>query len=403
MLDHTPLRAGPALAAALALAVSAGCNYSFGNPAESLQAGEVAGRAVADSKGVAGASVSLRGSALDQPTRPNGRFGVLPLPAGRHTLVLRSGTSRAALREVVVGYGGDGQAEGVTLGSVALPAASALSGTVTSLGSASTQGVAVDGATGIAVSVSGASYRIDGLPIGSHRVVVATHEVLGPTWLAGPAEIEITEAEAGLDKVVAPLPLRSATSSTGSLLFRVSSTVSGLAAADAPVRVWDADGTPLTVPAPDSNGDRELTLAEGVYYVEVRAPASYTDVPAPARRTAIVLADELADLGAFTLADDATIAAARLSCHADADCAPGACTAGVCTGYTPPEAAPATAPLCADLSACWGPGGDCTVPGENVAGSCVANPADGTWGFCIPCGTACTPDGLATLSAAACP
>ncbi len=389
-----PLR-NEALAAALALLAGAGCTRSFGNPAEELQAGEVAGRALLPGGGpVAGAAVSVRGSALDQATRPTGRFSILPLPRGHHVVVIRQGRDRALLREVEVGYGSGGQLEGIYLGDLTLPRAAALSGGLSSPGGTPTEGVIVDEATGTSVNVSGLLFRLDGLPVGAHRLVAATRDLLGNTWLAGPTAITITEAEAGTEKIVAPMAMRVATSALGQLHFRVSSLVSGLASQDVPVTLTDGGGAGVTVPAPDSNGDRDLTVPEGIYHLQVGDPTS--PIPAPPRRTAVVYGGDVSDLGAFVVASQDTIAAAQLSCHAAADCgpAPASCVSGVCTGYSSPAVASATTPICTDLMVCWMEG-SCGVPGDE--GPCTDIATDGT-GVCLPCHTGCTLDGLATVS-----
>lgn len=384
-----------ALAAAVALLAGAGCTRSFDNPAQDLRAGEVAGRALApDGAAVAGASVSVRGSALDQATRPTGRFSLLPLPRGRHTILLRQGQERAALREVDVEYGSGGQLEGISLGDLRLPRAAALSGVLSTLDGASGSGVIVDEVTGISASVGSLAFRLDGLPTGAHRLVAATRDDLGNTWVAGPTAITITEAEAGTEKIVVPMPLRAATPATGQLSFRVSSLVAGLAPQDVPVSLKDGAGTAMAVPAPDSNGDRDLTVPEGVYYLQVGDPAS-TALPAPPRRTAVVFGDGPSDLGTFIVASQDTLDAARLACHADADCGPppAGCIAGVCAGYSSPAVAPATMPLCADVVHCW-IAGDCGMNGD--AGPCTVISADGT-GVCLACHTGCTLDGLAAV------
>lgn len=383
-----------ALAAALTLA-AAGCTRSFDNPAEGLQAGEVSGRALQPGGApIAGASVSLRGSALDQATRPTGRFSLLPLPRGHHVVLLRQGQERALLREVEVGYGSGGQLEGVWLGDLQLPRAAALSGTLTSGAGGGNDGVIVDEATGVAVSASSLAFRFDGLPVGAHRLAAVTTDGLGNYWLAGPTAIAITPAEAGTEKVVAPMPLRAATPATGQLAFRVSSIVSGLASGDVPVALKNAAGATVTVPAADSNGDRDFTVPEGLYYLQVGDPAS-TSVPAPPRRTAVVVAGELADLGTFVVANQDTIDAAQLACRTDADCGPGpaSCAAGVCAGYSVPAFSPATLPLCADLVHCWMVG-DCGMPGDT--GPCTTISTDGT-GACLPCHTGCTLDGVTSI------
>jgi hypothetical protein len=405
----TPLRPPrfPVLLAATALAATA-CRFSFDNPADGLSVGEVGGKAAVPGPGSsAGVAVSVQGSVLDQASRPSGRFGILPLPRGRHVVLLRQGLARAAQREASLGYGADGKVEGRWLGELDLPRAVALTGVLTRpIGTESATGVVVDEVTGLAVSTDGA-FQLEGLAVGNHRILAATRdEVSGDTWIGGPVLITVAPQEEGTAKTLAGIPLRAATADTGHLYFRVAPMADGLDPALATVHVTDAAGAPVAVPAADSNGDRDVTLPEGAYFVEVGPPSAFAGaVPAPERRVAVVVADDAFDLGTFYLADDATIEAAARSCHADADCAPGSCTAGICSGgYTPPAVAPATAPLCDDLGSCGPAPGPCDWPGQLAgpgAGSCVQNPVT-TFGVCVPCSTSCTLDGVAVLTASAC-
>jgi hypothetical protein len=393
------------LAAALALAAGAGCKYSFDNQAERLLAGQVVGRATAEGAALGGAAVSLRGSAFEQVTRQSGRLDLHPVSRGSHALLVRQGLERALLRQVDVGYGSDGQLEGVTLGDVEVPRAVTLSGALTTLGSDSLSGVLVDQATGLYALTSGGGFRLEGLPIGVHRLLAGTRDgATGALWVAGPVVVTVTEAEQGTEKVVIPMTVRGASSAGGQLHFRVSSLVSGLDATAAVVRVTDAGGATVAVPAPDSNGDRDLALPEGLYFVEVRPPPAFAaTVTAPRRAAAVVVEGDEFDLGSFVLISDADVAAAQLSCERDADCAPGGtCGGGLCAGYSPPAAAPAGVPICSALPWCPTLGGPCDLPGAIAPATCLQDPTT-SYGVCVPCSSACTPDGTALLSAPACP
>jgi hypothetical protein len=385
--------------AAAAMALGGGCNYSFRNPAEKLAAGEVSGRAVAPGSGpISGASVSLRGSAFDQSTRPTGRFSLLPLPAGRHTILVRQGLDRAEIREVEVGYGSGGQTEGVNLGDLELPRAASVSGTLIAVGSSSGEGVIVDETTGMSAAVLDFQFRMGGLPVGSHRLSVATHSLTG-NWAGGPVAITITDAEAGSDKVLAPISLEAAVG-TGHLRLRTVSLVEGMDAQDVPVSVTNVDGVDQGDGAPDSNGDRDWEIAAGAYHVQVGTPGSSTEAAPPAR-AAVVLQGNVADLGSFYVIPVDTIAAAQLWCHQDADCASGPCSGGYCAA-APDPVPPATAPVCSDAApwTCVTLDADCDVPGDVTPGWCVENPVAGpTHPSCLPCNTLCTPDGVKTISA----
>jgi hypothetical protein len=393
-------------AATLSLAA---CHYSYGNLAQSLGAGEVAGLARSDGASAAGVSVSVKGSAFDQATRPTGRFALQPLAAGPYTVLLRSGRDRALLRQVPVPYGDDGRPEGVWLGALELPRAVNLGGTVAAPGDEATEGVAVDETTGLAVALSG-SFLFEGFPVGAHRIFVATRDATGAQWVGGPTVITITEAEGGTAKEMTPFALHASASSTGLLTFAVVSSVEGLPAADAQVALFQADGTQLPLPAPDSTGRYTAELVQGIYFVQVRPPPAFAaTVDPPARLTAVVVTEEVFDAGTLHLVEGAARDAAQQSCVADADCGPaGACAAQVCTGYAPPTVAPATVPFCSGLTACAGfYGTACSISGwqdGTLAGTCAVYPGDPfTFGACLPCGAACTTDGVTVLSTPACP
>ena len=127
---RTPL----ATLAAVALLLGA-CSYEFSNPAEKLDAGEVTGRIVADLSGngqlsgVGGVTVALKNSTNFQTSRDNGRFFMLGLVPGRHTLLFSKGTIWALQRDVELAFGSDGQIEGIVLGDLRLRYAVALGGT----------------------------------------------------------------------------------------------------------------------------------------------------------------------------------------------------------------------------------------------------------------------------------
>jgi hypothetical protein len=401
--SRPPRIASRALPAALLALALAACNYSFKNPAEKLAAGQVSGRATAGGAAAAGVSITLRGSAFDQASRATGRFSYLPLPAGTHHLLLRQGQKRALQLQVDLGYGSDGKPEGLALGDRELPLTSALSVTLLYASGAADSGLVVDEATGLSV-MGFASFDLEGVPVGAHRILAATRdETTGDVWVAGPAPVTIALSEQGTVKTLAPLPLRAATADTGQLHFRVASLVDGLAASEAPVTVVSATGAAVTVPAADSNGDRDVAVAEGAYFVEVDPPPAFAGtVPAPARRAAVVLGGDEFDLGTFYLAGYGTIAAAQLACTGDADCAPGGtCSGGTCTGYSPPAVVSPALPYCNDLPYCGTPGASCDAPGGMVPASCQTDPTT-TWGVCIPCSSACTPDGTTVVASPAC-
>jgi hypothetical protein len=401
ILDHPPLAA---LLAAGALA-TAGCNYSFHNPTDALAAGEVSGRATSlGSASPSTASVAVKGSLHEQPLRPSGRFGLLPLPRGPQTVLLRQGVARAAQRELTMGFGSDGQLEGLWLGDVALPRAVALAGTLFGpTATEETDGLVVDEVTGISVWTTAGGFRLQALAVGQHRILAATRAG-GSAWIAGPALITVLPGEQGTEKRLADLELRPTTAATGHLYLRVASTVPGLSPAEVKVHVTDSTGAAVDAGTPDSNGDRDLTLPEGAYFVELEVPSTYAGtVPTPDRRAAVVVADGAFDLGTLTVADAATLDASLRSCHGDADCAPGTCDAGVCSGaYAPPALPPADVPVCADLTYCDTPGAACDLHGQlggAGTGRCVVDTA---LGVCLPCSTRCSADGLDTRAASAC-
>ena len=159
----------------------AGCLFDYKNPAETLRAGEASGAVVADRNatgvlsGYPGVSVSLKGAAYDQTTRETGRFALLDLPVGRHTLLFRKGTTWALERDVEIAFGKDGQPEGVDLGKVVLRYAAAVEGSFElPVGNAILGGTAVDETTGQTavltpdpISPTRATFRFPALDVGT--------------------------------------------------------------------------------------------------------------------------------------------------------------------------------------------------------------------------------------------
>jgi hypothetical protein len=390
-------------ASALAVLVLAGCQYGFSNPAEQLHPGQVSGRAVSDplSSGTvvpaAGVSVSLQGSTFDQVTHDTGRFALIPLPVGHHRLMFRQGTELALVRHVEVALGRDGQPEGVSLGDVVLPFAAAVAGSVTETFH---PGVVVDEATGQAGSVYFGRFELGGVSLGEHLLKVGLVEAPDQEWVGGPVGFSLgPEAQSAVTRM-AVLPVRPATAATGLLRFRVASIAPGITAADAVVTVAEALRGPVAgVPAPDARGDVELTVPEGVYLVSIAPPSTASGVPSPPPATGVVISGETADLGTLYLVASSVTLAAQYLCQEQADCGQrGSCDAGACLGWTPPAVAPARLPLCELRSDYCSPGQACTVGG--LPGRCLS-PGGGDQA-CVPCGTACTADGIAALDAGSC-
>jgi hypothetical protein len=395
-----PDRVLPCLAALLL----AGCSYSFSNPAEDLRAGQVAGRVLADRLNTGtlaafgGVSVSLKGSTFSQVTHDTGRFTLLPLPPGRHTLLFRRNTVWALERDVDIGFGRDGQPEGVALGDVVLRYSAAVAGSATlpPAATSAVEGVVVDEATGQIAVLSGGAFRFPVLNLGPHAFKIAVRDPFALpqplVFVGGPILLTLGDADQQLEKLLAPLPLHAA-AGTGRIRFRISSV--GLAVDPASVAVTGLPaGTPAT---PDSNGDVDVTVPEGVYGIGLVPPASASGASPPVLATAVVLSNQLADLGTLYVVLDSAVVAAQASCASDQDCGGTPCTAGLCSSWTPPPAAPADAPWCdgGAATAC-SVGQACLVPG-GFAGACLGGVV--RLGSCVQCGTCCTPDGISLICA----
>jgi hypothetical protein len=219
-------------------------------------------------------------------------------------------------------------------------------------------------------------------------------------WVGGPILLTLGEADQQTEKRLAPVPVHAAGSvgaGTGRIRFRIASV--GLSVAPASVVVKGLPAT-ATVTGPDSNGDVEAVVPEGLYRIGLFPPAAATGALAPAVVTTVALVNQLSDLGTLYMVLDSAVAKAQLVCASNADCGGLTCTAGTCLDWVPPPAAPASVPFCdasrAAASNCGLAGGPCALSG-GFAGACAPD-AVGLF-TCVPCGTCCTADGATQLCA----
>ena len=389
---------------AAAAAATLACQYAYDNPAERLSAGQVSGRTVTQVPApvpAPGVAVVLKGSNFSETTHETGRFTLLPLPVGRHILLFREGTARAMLRVVDVALGRDGQPEGVRLGDVAVPGGASLRGVVAVPSGAPQAGVVVDERTGLTSTLRASTgYQLDVMGPGDHLLKLAlVDRSTGDEWLGGPLPVTVIDSDQHSVKPVATVPLRVATPAVGTLRFRVLSLQPGLPAAAMVVEVEEAVRGPVAGPlVPDSSGDVELSLPEGLYRVRLSPPPEFESVaPAPQPATAVVLAGLRADVGSLYLVPTTTVVSAQAYCIDTSDCGTDhPCQDHVCSNYRPTPPIPPDLPFC-DLqrdgncsygSPCFTSGG--------FPGVCLAA---GPWAGCVACGSACTPEGTSSLVA----
>jgi hypothetical protein len=416
-----------ALLAAAGLSLSA-CTYDYTNPAEKLDAGQVTGRVVADTAGtgavapIGGVTVALKGSANIQENRPTGTFFLFGLPEGRHTLLFTkaipgAGSTWALQRDVEVGFGADGQLEGVLLGDVRLRYSVALSGTFSipvspincgDFADAPT-GYAIDEVTGqVAVVVplterrncydyglgtwvdrdeyTGAfGWSLPIAPVGPHRmrfaVTANAGTYSGQTWVGGPLVQNVPESSEGQVLALAAAVLRDPSATPGRLRFRVV-TQADLSALTIALDNFATGGHVVVIP--DSTGWVDEPLDEGVWEVSIDASFDPALI-APLPRDAVVVADQVTEFGELAVLDLFSVERGTLACTSQAQCyATEACVAGACVDQSPV----ADTPYC--------------ITGELVSSQCTDTCApeacgfDGTgacsdWGgsviSCIPAGS----------------
>jgi hypothetical protein len=438
-----------------------GCFFSFKNPSEELRAGQVSGTVLADVAGsgtpaaLEGVAVSLKGSAFDQASRPNGRFLVLDLPAGQHRLLFRTGTTWALERDVDIGYGSDGQPEGIELGGVVLHYSAAVEGTVSlPPGNLIAGGVAVDESSGmtaplvVEAAAGGGpappvSFRFPMLALGTHIIKLHATDTFSGSWVGGQVVVNITAAEQGTTITLANVAARAA-ASTGRLRFRVQAV--GLALPPSALTVNLTPNPGLNPITPASDGSVDVTVPEGLYAISVVAPAtapplgslaavvgaSGVDAPlaalapvatvSPPPVYGVVLDGRVAEVGTTYVISDTTILASLVGCQTGGDCgASFPCSGGICQGRVPtPPPVTASTTFCAvclyegqlvDITGkpypppCLaGPGitGTCHCPAA-LGAACaltVGNGPQPTPSYCEPavCGFSCTPDGMSVAT-----
>jgi hypothetical protein len=403
----------PIAAAALLLG---GCSYTYSNPAEKLNAGEATGRVVADLSAtgtlqpVAGVTVTLKGSMNALATRDNGRFFMLGLPAGRHTLLFDKGTTWALQRDLEIAFGSDGQLEGVILGDLQLRYAVGIGGfispptgvsidsnpvlTNTPPANVPPVAFAFDEATGATAVVTAEQdllgnytgrfrYAFPPGPVGPHRIrfaITAAQFNLLQTWVGGPITQNVPDTSEGQSITLSDAPLRPPSAALGKLRFKV------VRAPGAPLPAIEVANTAVTpytpispAPVPDSTGAVELDLAEGRYSVFLNLGASPGTWETPASQDAVVIGGQTTELGSIYVVDGAKVSAGQNACLEAADCPAGAaCVNGQCKV---PDCIAGVFPECSNWQpACFTTGGT-TTPCASGAGICASGPLGDV---CIP-------------------
>jgi hypothetical protein len=407
-----------------------GCTYEYQNPAEKLDTGEVAGRVVADTgsglTGLGGVSVRLRNSSGDplvtQLTRSNGRFVLLGLAPGRHTVLFSKadggGTvTWAVTRDVDVAWGSDGQPEGVLIGDVRIRYPVTLTGTFTLPASAATYGFtywaafAYDEATGTQGTVTTSdfvtfTYSFPGLPVGPHRLRFA---VVGQQWdpsftfigqasyAFGPVTKDVNVLQEGQTVAMSPVTLAPPDVATGKLRFRVTAPPTLTGSYSYKVIITDSyfgstfyeTGVDETACSTYSDGTRECDLDPAAYDVNVATtPADGTFYDPPVA-TGIVTSGQTTDLGTLYITDYNVASQASNSCIDNSDCMSGyLCASGTCQfahAMEPGACFPGDfSSVCSNaMSACFGPP-YATTPCSGGAGTCAEAP-DLSW-TCVPTG-----------------
>jgi hypothetical protein len=424
-------------------ALLAGCLYDFKNPAEVLGSGEASGRVVADrtASGVLepfpGVSVSLKGASFDQTTHESGRFAVLGLPVGRHTLLFRKGTVWSLERDLEVAFGRDGQPEGVDLGQVELRYGATVEGTFAILpGNDIAKGVVVDETTGLTAALlpdpttpNQATFRFQALNVGTHLLKVGARDASLPVaglWVGGQAPVTITESDqtkvvpVGADALTPHLA-----SGSGHIRFRIQEVGDTTAVMSAITATLVGELGTIGPFTPDSAGYVDQDVPEGAWRIVLSGgglagapigPTSALLATAPGAplkppvATAVVLAGRYAEVGSVYVVSDLALALARVACAIPADCGKTPCVAGSCGDYSAPGSGSAGAnlPFCTGCTfnepntrnvcrSSSGAPGRCTCPVSDPLGAiCPQLPP--TPSACDPgCGSLCTTDGAATL------
>jgi N-acetylneuraminic acid mutarotase len=403
--------------ALLAVGLSAaGCSYSYRNPSEQLGPGEVGGRTTADTVAIDGVSVSVKGAstdpagalALDAVSRASGRFTMLPLPAGTHRLTFRKGKERALQRDVEIGYGPDGQLQGLWLGDVDVPLTAGLVGTVVPPDRANdsiVDGLVFDETTGGLTPLEGDHFSLEGITVGLHRLSLVGTDQKGRRGVAGPFEVTIVPGDAGTIKSVGIIALHATSPGTspgtsGTVKLRL------LIAGQAPgldLTKVKLTGLPdgVNVGTSSSGLIQVADLPEGYFTVGLELPpGAPANLSPPPHVSFVAVGGTTVDLGSLYAVTSQASSQAWLSCRTDADCAPsGSCSSGLCVGWTPPDVAPANVPYCEPASLGCVAGKRYSSSGGSGDGTstCVAWAA-GT--AAVACGSSCTPDGLHVISSA---
>lgn len=356
----------PLLIICIAFGLStAGCRFTFDNPAEHLGSGQLRGQTVQEKGGAPGefealpeVKVQLRGAPFALHSRPTGYFSFVDLPPGPVDLLFEyqpkdKPRQRFGLRrQQEIALGPDQQPEGVNLGKVSLLHTAALRGVVVDEeGNPVSSAVVSESNTLLSViSDEKGRFTFDALPLGTHQLRAAAlskpegeeddPEAEADLWqVGGVLEVEITpDHQRKTVEAPSALALHPA-SGKGKLRLKVglvNSTSSPFGLDE--IRVMaQACGSQeeILLAAPNKKGVLEdKSLKEGCWHIEVRPPPGSKGFDFPTRvANTVLLEQETTDLGSLLLFSTHSIARSRNSCEQSKDCGKdGVCKEGQCTG-----------------------------------------------------------------------
>ncbi len=300
---------------AIAAATSLTCIFSYDNPAEKLEPGEVRGRVVAAREGSAAlvpvpdAGIRIVGVGYICQSKSDGRFAIFDLPPGTYQVGVEddsSSTPRRAMVSVTLSDANDA----VDLGDLVVAYGATIQGKVLHPDGTPAPGAQVvdPAASALAFTDQTGTYQLPASAPGVHELSASTKLPVEGTLVAGPVKVEVKAQDERKTVTAGPMTLHASTG-LGTVQAPVRFLIQGKKAPPTPAELqatlWGQDQATTTLARPGSDDVIRDQVPAGLYYsLDVTASGWSGGTMQPGSAGPIVIVDgKVTEVGPIFLVD----------------------------------------------------------------------------------------------------